>query len=154
MRADHKVDAYLAKEAASALLTFFGLARDAVRREDSTKSVPSEVLEPAYAFLIGAWVQEALDANASPTEGKTSYYRGTTIERLRDLRSRISALESLATELKAVHCSLACGNYLRHVDVLIEVETAAPGTLPVAFGMVTEAFEEFARTQLTSSARE
>lgn len=141
-------DPYVKEAAQDSLVDLLGLVRQA--GQSAKTRIPSELLEPAMVYLIGSDIQSALNDSAARVEKSDNFgpttYRGTTLERLHALMNRLSAFCSFASQVGAVHASLACSNLEGKISNLIRLEKQKPGSVVQEWKEIENAFAEFAKT--------
>lgn len=141
-------DSFTKERAEEALVELFGLIRQS-SAQPKTVRIPSELLEPVFVHLIGSAVQGALsEVRETPVDDDwgPTVYRGTTMEKLHSLQNRINALCSFASQVGAVHASMACNNLLGKVSSLIRLERQEPGSVVKKQREIEQLFEYFAKT--------
>jgi hypothetical protein len=69
-----------------------------------TPQLPSEVLEPLFVRLIGAWIQGWQRGDRHPSNPEKPWIT------LDQVIERVRALGSLASEAGAVHANISCSN--------------------------------------------
>lgn len=108
--------------------------------------IPSELFEPAMAYLIGSAVQGVLSGVDSPTPEGPTVWHGSTLERLSALDNWLSAFGMFASQVKAVHASIACANLQERIMRLVALERQEPGSVLREQRKLEESFAHFAKT--------